>query len=410
MAWKRRSRTAWPALVCLGLLASGSAFLGRPYGVRPHSSESQSPSAAQAFIHPRPSGALAERLSWARREAKTNGWSKGYWAGFGIRRLMGEHSSIGWRPWGGPESRLTLDDLINGRKTPLEKRIANEQAIRGTAVAIPESARSFAARSAGDEPERPVLREIAVLLRWPPQEAPFPVDIRISNLNLPFDFEELPFVWVGMVEDPESLAFLMPLYAKAFAEEDKRSVLWAIALHRNAPTVVPFIERLLAGKESEEIRAEAASCLGEQNEPRALELLLKTIGSDPSPEVREHAVQALVELELPAAAEALVSLALKDADREMRREAVRGLAEKATSRAVKALEKIASSEKDPEIQKEAIRAFADLPGRTGLPYLLSLVRTHPEADVRKEAVEAIGDVGGAEAVTLLTELARGRKR
>jgi hypothetical protein len=353
---------------------------------------------------------LAERIARASAEAKANGWDKGFWLGFGIRRLMGEHSSMGWYPRGGPEVRLTLDDLINGRKTPLEKKIADEQAVRGTAASMPDAARSIAARRMGDEPERPVLREIAILLRLPASETPFPVDLRVSNLNLPFDFGELPFVWVGMASDSESLAFLIPLYAKAVSEEDKRAVLWAIGLHRNADSVVPFIERILAGKEAEEVRAEAAWCLGEQNDPRALELLSRTIKSDPSEKVRERAVQGLVEMELPAASEVLISFAFGADDRQVRSEAVRGLAEKATGPAVKALEKISAADKDAEIQKEAIHALADLPGRSGLPYLINLIRTHPDSAVRAEAVGAIGDLGGVEAVKILTELAKGRKR
>jgi hypothetical protein len=366
--------------------------------------------AGQAFIHPQPSGPIADRVAWARGEAKANRWDRGFWLGFGIRRLMGEHSSMGWYPWGGPEMHLTLDDLINGRKTPLEKKIANDQATRGTAASMPAAARSFAAKQRGDQPERLVMREIGILVRLTAMESEFPADIRVSNLNLPFDFEELPFVWVGMAADSESLAYLIPLYVKAAAEEDKRSILWAIGLHRDSAAVVPFIERILAGKESEEIRAEAAACLGEQNEPKALELLLKTIKADPSSEVRERAVGGLVEMELPAATEALISFALNGADRQIRSEAVRGLAEKATSATVKVLEKIATGDKDREIQEEAIHALADLPSRSGLPYLISLVRTHPEAAVRKEAVAAIGDAGGTEAVKILTELAKGRRR
>jgi HEAT repeat protein len=365
---------------------------------------------AQAWVLPNPTGPLAERMNRARGQAKANGWAKGFWLGFGIRRLMGENSSIGWHPWGGPEMRLTLDDLINGRKTPLEKKIANEQAIRGTAASLPEAGRSFAAGRMGEDPERPVLREIAILLLLSPAETAFPVDIRISNLNLPFDFEELPFVWMGMAADAESLDFLIPLYSKAAAEEDKRSLLWAIGLHRNAAVVVPFIERILAGKEKEEVRAEAAACLGEQNDPRSLELLIKTVKSDPSAEVRERAVQGLVELELPASAQALISFALGGADGEVRKEAVRGLAEKATADAVGALGKISAADKDWEVQSEAIHTLADLPRGSGLPRLLDLVKTHSDSKVRTEAVEAIGDVGGGEAVRILKDLARGRKR
>ena len=416
MDHRKHSRAIWPALLCLCLIAGGAparsmsgARITAPETMAVPPGRAPDSDAGQAFIHPQPSGPIADRVAWARGEAKANRWDKGFWLGVGIRRLMGEHSGMGWHPWGGPETHITLDDFINGRKTPLEKKVANDQAARGTAASMPGAARSFAANQREAEPERLVMREIGILVRLTAREAEFPADIRVSNLNLPFDFEELPFVWVGMAADSESLSYLIPLYSEAVAEEDKRSILWAIGLHRDSAAVVPFIERVLAGKESEEIRAEAAACLGEQNEPRALELLLKTIKADPSGEVREQAVNGLVEMELPAATEALISFALNGADRRIRAEAVRGLAEKATAATVKLLEKISISDKDPEIQEEAIHALADLPGRSGLPHLISLVKTHPDASVRREAVAAIADVGGAEAVKILTELAKGRK-
>ena len=402
---KKPFGTIWAALACLCLIAGGA-----PAKTSPAPGQAPGSQAGPVVVQTQPSGAIADRIAWARGEAKANGWGKGFWIGFGIRRLMGEHSSMGWYPWGGPEQRLTLDDLINGRKTPLEKKIADDQAARGTAASMPDAARSYAARRKTDEPERPAMRDIGILLHWSAREAEFPVDIRVSNLNLPFDLEGLPFVWAGMAADAESLAYLIPLYAKATAPDDKRSLLWAIGLHRNAPAVVPFIERVLAGKEGEEIRAEAAECLGEQNEPKALDLLLRTIKTDPSGEVRSRAVEGLVEMELPAAAEALISFALNGTDRPIRTEAVHGLAEKATEATIKALERISSGDRDPEVQEKAIHALADLPGRSGLPRLINLVKTHADPTVRKEAVDAIGDVGGAEAIKFLSEVARGRGR
>ena len=407
---KRSSGKIGLALLCLCLVAGATpARKARaPMTVPPE--RSREPAAVQTLLQPAPSGPIADRAGWARGEAKANRWEKGFWLGFGIRRLMGEHSSMGWQPWGDTGTHVTLDDLINGRKTPLERKVANDQAVRGTAASMPGAARAFAASRRGDEPERPAMKEIGILLRLTARPEDFPADIRVSNLDLPFDLEELPLVWVGLVTDRESLAYLIPLYARASAEEDKRSILWAIGLHRDPAVVVPFVEKILAGKESEDIRAEAAACLGEQNDPKSLDLLLKTVKADPSQDVRERAVGGLVEMDLPAAAEALISLALNGADRPVRSEAVRGLADKASPATVKLLVKISSGDKDPEIQKEAIHALADLPGRSGLPYLINLVKTHPDETVRKEAVGAIGDVGGAEAVKTLTELAKGRGR
>ncbi len=419
---KKITRTA-PALLLvvwggLALLAGGplstkatkAAAADPAAAARASAAPTMGPQAGPALVLPGQAGPIADRLSKARAEAAANGWSKGFWFGYGVRRLMGEHSSMGWYPRGGPEARVTLDDVINGRKTPLEKKVAGDQAVRGTAASMPDEARAFSARRRGDEPERAVLREVGILFRWPPATAAFPADIRISNLNLPFDFEDLPFVWAGMAADAESLEFLIPLYGRATRIEDKRSLLWAVGLHRDAPAVVPFVERVLAGRDADEVRAEAASCLGEQNDPRALDLLIRTIKADASADVREHAVEALVEMELPAAVETLISLAANGADRSVREAAVRGLADKATAPAVETLVKIAGGDKDVEIRNEAIHALADLPGRMGLVYLVGLAKTSADREVRKEAVGAIGEIGGAEAVKTLTDFVRGRGR
>ena len=366
---------------------------------------------ARTLVQPGPSGPIAERLGKARAEAKGRGWTKGFWFGFGIRRLMGEHSWLGWRTRGGAERRPTLDDLVNGRKTPLEKKVDRDQAVRGTAASMPTEARAFAARRrGGDEPERLALREIGVRFRFSADGADFPADVRVSSLDLPFDLGDLPLVWAGTAEHAESLAYLIPLYGRAAAEADKLSLLWTIGLHREPSAVVPFVDRVLAGHESEEVRAEAAGCLGEQDDTEALDLLLRTIRSDPSERVLEAAVGGLADMSLAAAGEALAALALGDPSRRVRGEAVRGLADLATDAAVRALLKIAGGDKDAEVQRDAIHALSDLPGEAGLPYLVDLVKTHGDRDVRREAVEAVGDIGGPEAVKALTEWARGRIR
>jgi len=353
---------------------------------------------------------LLERIAWARQEAKAQQLGTTYWVGFGIRRLMEEGAFIGGSSWGRPANRLSLDDVIRGRKTPLEKRVAEDQAVRGTAAQQRAEGRPFAAPGPGEKPARRVWRDLGILLLVTEPGTSFPQDLRVNNLSGAFDFSGHPFIWVGMAENAESLAYLIPLYDKAPSEGDRLSVLRTVGLHRDAALVVPFVERILKSRQADDLRAEAAECLGEQDDPRALELLLKLVRNDASSEVRERAVWGITEMELPAAGAALVSLALSGPDRDVRREAVQGLADKATAETVRVLEKIASGDKDAEVQAEAVRAFADLPAKGGLPYLVNLAKTHSDPGVRKEAVGAIGDVGGPEAVKILTEIVRQKAR
>jgi HEAT repeat protein len=351
---------------------------------------------------------LLVRVAWAQQEAKAQQLGATYWVGFGIRRLMEEGSYIGWHSWGRPANRLSLDDVISGRKTALEKRVDEDQALRGTAAQ--QRAEGKPVPGPGDKSARRVWRDLGILLLVTEPGTSFPKDLRVNNLSGAFDFSGHPFIWLGMAENAESLAYLIPLYDKAPSEEDRLSVLRAVGLHRDAALVVPFVERILKSRQAEDLRAEAAECLGEQDDPRALELLLKLVRNDASSEVRERAVWGITEMELPAAGAALISLALNGPDRDVRREAVQGLADKATAETVRVLEKIASGDKDAEVQAEAVRAFADLPAKGGLPYLVSLAKTHSDPDVRKEAVGAIGDIGGPEAVKILTEIVRQKAR
>jgi hypothetical protein len=365
---------------------------------------------AQVLIYPGPERPLSERIAWAHREAGAQGFGREYWIGFGIKRLMGERSFIGWYSGSRSGHRLTLDDIVSGRKTPLERRVAEDQALRGTAALEPAAGKPTAVLWPGEKPERRVWKDLGILLLISEAKAAFPQDIRVSSLSASFDFAGFPFIWLGTAEDAESLAYLIPLYEKAPTEEDRLSVIRTVSLHRNDRLVVPFIERLLSSQQSETIRAEAAECLGEQPHPRALEVLLKVIREDASSEVREEAVWGLTEMELPAADAALASLALDGPDREVRREAIQGLAEKATVETVRVLERIASSEKDPEVRAGAVRAFADLPGKGGLPYLVNLAKTHVDPEVRKQAIGAIGEIGGPDAVRILTEIVRQKVR
>ncbi|MGE5741271.1 MAG: hypothetical protein ACM32H_04465, partial [Candidatus Aminicenantes bacterium RBG_16_66_30] len=174
MDGKRSSGKIGPALLGLYLIA-GATPAGTARAAKvPAPATKAVPAAGQTLLRPGPSGPIADRVAWGRAQAKANGWDKGFWLGFGIRRLMGEHSSMGWYPWGGAGTRLSLDDLINGRKTPLEKKIAGDQAARGTAASMPGEARAFAAAHRSDEPERPVMKELGILVRLTPRPEDFP--------------------------------------------------------------------------------------------------------------------------------------------------------------------------------------------------------------------------------------------
>lgn len=349
-------------------------------------------SGAQIARNPTPSGALADRLNWAFGEAAKGGPGKGFWAAYGIRRLMGEHSqfcmNMDWGNHGAP----SLDELIYGKRSLVEKRVSNAISASGESIG----------------PERKVIKEVALLLRYDSPSARKPREIAAANLEFSPDLEGLPLFWLGPASDEESLRLLLSFYAAGDAEELRSNVIHAVGLHRKPDLVVPFLEKIIAGRETESIRADAASFLGEQPDPRALEILKKTASSDASSEVRENAIDGLIEMELPAAADALIEFARRGKDEEVRNEAINGLAEKATKATIAALEELAYGDKSAEIRREAVQALADLPGKSGLPYVIKAAKTHPDKEARIAAIEALGEFHDPAAKQALIEIIKKR--
>jgi hypothetical protein len=339
---------------------------------------------AQVIRHPGQAGTLAERFEWARREAA--GAKKMFYVGFSIRRLMGEHSMFGTNIEGAFGGGQTLEEMIYGRRPATEKNAAE----------VP----------GGAARERKIWKEVAILLKFASSAASDPSSVGAANLSMMVRLGDIPLYWLGPAEDGESLARLIAHFDKSPAGELRESLLHVIALHRKPDQVIPVLERVINGRDSESVRAEAAEYLGEQDDVRALPILKRLLGADPSLEVRKGAVAGLVELDLPEAADTLIEFALRGREKEIRNEAIQGLAEKATKKTIGTLEQLAYSDKDTEIQKEAVQALADLPEKDGLPYLIRVAKTHADPAVRIEAIEALGEFHDPAAVQALVEIIR----
>jgi len=372
-------------ILACGLVASAAASLA----------------AAQVIHHPRPDSPLSDRVDWAFQEAGKASLAKGFWIGFSIRRLMGEHSYIGSHFRGSDDRKLSLEELLYGRKTAAEKKISEEQAIK-------EAADKALASADRGQPEQKVAKDIAILLQFATAAARQPEMVTISNISLSVSLQSLPLLWLGPAEDTASVSLLKKYYDKAATERMKKTVLQAIALHQNAALVVPLLESVLKGRESVKIRADAAAFLGEQNNGRALEILIRTVRTDASLEVRKNAVWGLTEMDLPAAVDALIDFARNFPEKDIRTEAVEGLAERATQQTVRALEQIVFNDKETEVQTHAVHALADLPSKEGLPYLIRIAKTHTNPEIRKAAIHSLGDMNDPAAIQALVDIVKGK--
>ncbi len=373
--------------------------------------------ASQIVRHPAPGGALAGRLDWALQEAAKTAAGKGFWVGFGIRRLMGEHSQMGMNvsfTSGVP----ALEELIYGRRPAAERNIA---AAEGLGLPGEKAAETAGVRAR----ERQVLREIAILMKFaapgaagssrPPGAtgatgARRPQSVAACSLVYGVSFEDLPLYWLGPAADDDSIRLLDGFYGPDASEPLRASLAEAVALHRKPDLVVPFLERIInSGREPAKLRADAAEYLGDQDDARALDVLRRTVRTDASLEVRKGAVSGLTEMDLPASADVLIDLALHERNADVRENAIQGLAEKATKATIAALEQLVAADKDVKIQKQAVSALADLPDKGGLAYLIKIAKTHPLRDVRVEAIEALGDFHDPAAAKALIEIIKNAK-
>lgn len=376
-----------PRKLCLYVLAltlAGSAAAGRlprevvrfPSGVRP----------------------LAVRLDWGLKEAAGRGYRAGFWEGYSIRRLMGERSSIGTFNCGAGEE-TTLEEVISGKKKEFP-------ALPGQEAARRQARRVLDEMNKKGEPEKKIWKDVAVLVRYDGTTHRPPSRVEMSNLDLHFDFQGLPLLWLGGAENEESLAWLKTIYAGSPTDEAKKHVLAAVGMHQSPSLVIPILEATLNGRESVSLRMDAAFWIGQQDDPRACAVLLMTARNDRSLEVRKSAVFAISQVELEASTDGLIDLARKADDREVRKEAVFWLAEKASKKALATLEDLAYRDPETGVQEQALFALSELQNGEGVSALIKVAKTHPNPRIRKKAIFWLGECGDPRAVETLVEIVK----
>ncbi|HET6567537.1 MAG TPA: HEAT repeat domain-containing protein [Rhodothermales bacterium] len=339
---------------------------------------------AQTVTHaPNASEPLEQRWDWAVRQAGDAACSDGCWIGYSIMRLMHEDSYIG--SWSDRDDRPTLEELVYGRHT----EHLTDNGPRGAA-----------------QPAK-VEKEVAFLFRVEPRGGEVR-DIRISNMSLSADLDGLPVLWLGKAGMPESIAFVRERYGKAGSTELKKDLVTAAGIHEGEASASSFLRQVLAGKDDDEVRSQAAFWLAEQDGPEAAAVLEQTAKQDRSEEVREQAVFGLSRIDTEGATERLIGLAKGGADDSGTREkAIFWLGQKASQKAAETLGDIAQNDPNTEIQKKAVFAISQLPHDEGVPKLITIARTHRNAKVRQEAIFWLGQSGDARAVDVLVDIARG---
>ena len=356
---------------------------------------------AEILRPPAESATLDAKSDWALKASAKYGTGRGFWVGYSIERLMGENSHIGSFTDGGSGRDLTVEELLAGKKSMLAPVGAREDVRVAAKAALDDIERQ-------GKPEKKVLKELGLFFKYEAGKPPVLTEAHMSNLDLAFDFEGAPLFWLGKTPEEQSLALIRALDGPDRGDKVREGLIAAAGCHGSPRLVVPFLEGILNGKASDELRKDAAFWIGQQNDPAGLRLLVKAARGDKSEEVREGAVFSISQVELPEAADELIALARSAEARDVRKKAVFWLGEIASEKAGKALEEFARKDGDIEIQEQAVFALSQLPDNQGVDALIKLAKTHPDPRVRKKAVFWLGECDDPRALETLIAIIKGK--
>ncbi|MBI4551492.1 MAG: HEAT repeat domain-containing protein [Candidatus Latescibacteria bacterium] len=362
-------------------------------------------------IHPDAAAPLDQRWAWGMDQGTRQGGQSGYWIGYSIRRRMGEHETTGtWNSkW---EDRTSLYELIYGTPPPYAQRresagVSEEEQVRQAARRALD-AREHDKKDRRESSQK-VWKDIAILFLFR-QGSVEPEDVDLQTMSVYYDLRQRPLYWLGTASDAQSLDLLAREYEKVTTTRLKKDLIGAVGVHQSPDRVVPFLERVLTGREGDEVRKQAAFWLGQQDTPRALRILERAVREDRSVEVRKQAVFGISQLDLDEATDSLIDLARRADDREVQKQAIFWLAQRASTKAADTLRNIVYDKTDTEVKKQAVFALTQLPDHNGVPLLIEIARTHPNPDVRKQAIFWLGQSGDPRALNTLIDIVQDKRR
>jgi HEAT repeat protein len=344
---------------------------------------------------------LSARLQWA--HSAVGQYREGAWVGYSIQKYMHENSHIG--NYGSRTRDLpTLDQVLRGETVPTPSaRVTREQQMLNAAR------RALHSGNDDKESREKVLKDVAILFRLPPRAKDLAQldKVRISNLDLHVDLKDLPLLWLGAVEDAESIPLLDGLYGKVQERKPRKDLMVAVSLHDTKDLVVPCLQRYVTKEKDQDLRGEAAFWLGQQDHPEALKTLRQVVKEDESIKVRKKAVFALSQMSLEGAVDGLIDVARSDASRDLQKEAIFWLGQKASEKARKSLKDVVFDNEETEIQEQAVFAISQWPKDQSIPALSDISKNHPHPKIREKAIFWLGETRDPRAVDALVEILKG---
>ena len=343
---------------------------------------------------------LDARVAWGEGEVQRFESGRVVWVGYSIRVLMDENEMIGSYSERRGLDSLTVAEVLAGKRQVAVLPSSGET-VRRTAKEVLEKLEKGRA-------DKKIPKDVAIFCRYEVGKPPSLSAVRMSNLDLAFDFEDRPLIWLGEATGEESLGLVSRLFDENHGDKAREGLLAAAGIHGQAALAIPFLEKVLTGQDSEHLRKEAAFWIGQQHAESGLRILVRVAQSDKSKEVREGCVFAISQVSLPQAVDELISLARGAEQADVRKQSVFWLGQMASKKAGAALEDFARNGGNLEIQEQAVFALSELPDNQGVEPLIKLAKTHPDPRVRKKAIFWLGECKDPRALETLVDILKGK--
>src|SRR5882757_569670 len=223
--------------------------------------------------HPDPSQPLAQRIEWARNQARQMG-RRTYWIGYQVARPSWlEHSVYVDRGAEVKGEGITISGHMFGDCQGFTFRGVRLAPLMG----------------GGDSDD------IAVLFGFTAdQSGKVTVNhVHVASLYLPMDFHGRTLYWLGNATDAQSLPIVDGLFTSTPQAELREDIVAAIGIHGSSDAVIPILLRVLNSREPTDVRSQAAEWLGFHPSAAAVAALSRAARTDPAGDVRREAAEAL---------------------------------------------------------------------------------------------------------------------
>ncbi len=343
---------------------------------------------------------LTEQFNAALKKGET---FKNFWIGYSIERNSDTEIMVGSFPIDEKYEPVTLRDIISGDQKAIDYFSKHLQT--GEKSFSESSFRMINGTSINEK--RKLDKETAILFKYDKSSREIDDfrEIGIANLSRNFELLGYPLIWLGKVDNKNSVDFLFNLYDKQKDTENKKELAAAIGIHTDQGQVTTFLKNIILSKADPELRKNACFWLGLQNNKEALATLEKVTNNDAILEVRKNAVWGIGYIKLPEALDALVYIAKHNSEKEVRKNAIYALGNKAVKKAEETLKDIVDNDPNVEIKKTAVYALANN-SKDAIPYLIKIAKTNSSLEVRKSAIYSLGNSDDERALDALIELAR----